>query len=156
MSPIFRKLVGWLRDRREESPAERAGRASPKKARQAFGKKLNAAPPDDDERTVRDSSDEQTVMEGAERGPRDEDGAPAGFRFNPALMAAMPVGADAPSAAERLAQVADEIASHLEPRGAASPLPTDYRSDVLANCFFRLSGSRAALCAEVSGGTGGV
>src|SRR5579871_2600191 len=103
---MFRRFLNWLTGkppppRREPAPAKGGTRP---KAR--FDEKLVGAV--DDDKTIRDKSDDVTIKErGAQAAPSPSP-APAGFRFNPNLMAAMPAGDP------RLSALAKEIAERSQ------------------------------------------
>ena len=124
---MFRRFLSWLTGkpstpRREPAPPKAAARP---KAR--FDEKL--VDPVDDDKTVRDTSDDQTIKDGGARGAPSLDPPPAGFRFNPNLMAAMPAGDP------RLSALAREIAEH------AQGVPMAFRSAVLGQEDVTLSGT---------------
>lgn len=85
-------------------------------------------------------------------------GVPAGFRFNPALMAPVPVAQAKPAGSERLRALANEIAQKIVERirvgtnaAGAAEFQIDLRSNVLSGLSIKVSGGNGKIRATFSG-----
>lgn len=85
-------------------------------------------------------------------------GVPAGFRFNPALMAPVPVAQAKPGGNERLRALAQEIAQKIVERvrvgtnaAGAAEFQIDLRSNVLSGLSIKVSGGNGKIRATFSG-----
>jgi hypothetical protein len=85
-------------------------------------------------------------------------GVPAGFRFNPALMAPVPVAKAAPGGSERLRAIANEIAQKIVERvrvgtnaAGNSEFQIDLRSNVLKGLSIKVSSGNGKIRASFSG-----
>lgn len=85
-------------------------------------------------------------------------GVPAGFRFNPALMAPVPVAQAKPGGSERLRAIANEIAQKIVERvrvgtnaSGAAEFQIDLRSNVLNGLSIKVSSGNGKIRATFSG-----
>jgi hypothetical protein len=143
---IFGRLFGWLKGQpgtTARSPAAPKGAKPAKSGKSAFDERLVAADRDEDV-TVRDGSDDVTIMEARARAARAAQPPPNEFRYNPNLKAALPVTPDA--AAEAVKRVAGEIATRLK----VADVPLEFESGALENLKVSVRGSARALDVALS------
>ena len=131
---LFGKFLGWLRGGPRPATPKPPPHAAKRPGGRTFDERLVD---DDDERTVRDASEDVTIREkGREKErARPNEEPPEGFRYNPNLNAAIPVQEQAINA-ERARVVAEEVLKRLR---VATP-PLDFDSQAMTGLRVKVTG----------------